>query len=690
MILAKIDGTPLDLHIDAVYACGVRFNDGLSLGLDIEAVKWFAILHDLGKANPHWKDNIIKNNFNDFVYRHEIGSLAFIDIVPEKYKELVSMLVLSHHKSIDNDDRSFNTLFCDDVYMQHYDDISIWGIEVKKLLKTKYGITCNIPSFERCSEIAKTAKDVYNNLEYGYSEYRGLCMMADEFASYCTEQYPYCKNILELNKEIDFLCYGLFQIPDTSLFNIRNNDYPLSLIDKNETKKHTFTIAPTSSGKTNFAMRMCKGRVFYVLPYQASSDAMYGRFKKVFHSKQYTIGLKHGSSWDSELLSQKEKELSNFYGLPITVMTPYQIFHICLCSNRYETTINDIKNCDVILDEVHTYSGINKSAVYALIDVLVRIGCRIHIITATMPSDMQSVILEKLGVAQTQITKLSDTDTRKYNRHIVHISDIFDINEIVKKYKQGYKVMVVRNQRKLAQKIYKELRDIVGSSNMRLLHSSMKRKKRCNIENELLDIEKRKEGFILVSTQIVEVSLDIDFDTLYTDCADICSLIQRFGRVNRHRKNISECKDVYIIKPKDKSYLPYDQTCVQKTFDLFKQKDGCVLDECEKQIMIDYVHPIDKCPTMNKFNPYGKDGKWGRLLYSNSKMKTDEELEFEMYVGLCENDVDEYMQTYDKGLEIPITKSDVARFSLEKIKNTQRNIYIIPSKRYDNELGFIL
>lgn len=140
-IIAKSDGTPLEQHINRVYECGKRFNKGLNLELDDEVVRWFSIVHDLGKANPIWIESIRTNNYIGM--RHEISSIAFIDIVPDTYRMLVAMLVLSHHKSIDEDEKSFIELFFPKIQERpsentknHFGDIDVWGLRVVNFLKS--------------------------------------------------------------------------------------------------------------------------------------------------------------------------------------------------------------------------------------------------------------------------------------------------------------------------------------------------------------------------------------------------------------------------------------------------------------------------------------------------------------------------------------------------------------------------
>lgn len=73
-----------------------------------------------------------------------------------------------------------------------------------------------------------------------------------------------------------------------------------------------------------------------------------------------------------------------------------------------------------------------------------------------------------------------------------------------------------------------------------------------------------KKPFILIATQIVEISLDIDFDVMFTDNAPIDALIQRFGRVNR-KKSIERKGEIFIYQ--NKNIRPYtNESLLDLTF----------------------------------------------------------------------------------------------------------------------------
>lgn len=115
-------------------------------------------------------------------------------------------------------------------------------------------------------------------------------------------------------------------------------------------------------------MKRTNGRVFYTLPFQASINAMWARFKDVVPNKD--IRVLHAIS---EIVLGKsnpdEQLLQPLVGSSIKVLTPYQLAGIVFGISGFESILLDIKGCDVILDEVHTYSGYSRSMVLCQLDI---------------------------------------------------------------------------------------------------------------------------------------------------------------------------------------------------------------------------------------------------------------------------------------------------------------------------------
>jgi CRISPR-associated endonuclease/helicase Cas3 len=110
--------------------------------------------------------------------------------------------------------------------------------------------------------------------------------------------------------------------------------------------------------------------------------------------------------------------------------------------------------------------------------------------------------------------------------------------------------------------------------NVKLLHSRFIWKDRIEKEQQIQKDYKHTEGVIWVTTQLVEASLDIDFDVLFTEIAPADSLIQRMGRVHRHKKHdYLGDYNVYIYTEVDekKTSRIYEKVLRDKSIELVKE-----------------------------------------------------------------------------------------------------------------------
>lgn len=100
---------------------------------------------------------------------------------------------------------------------------------------------------------------------------------------------------------------------------------------------------------------------------------------------------------------------------------------------------------------------------------------------------------------------------------------------------------VLRDTVSRAQSTYQQLKKAFGASCVKLVHSRFIAVDRMRNDAELLrllgpDSDNRPDKLIVVGTQVIEQSLDIDFDVMITDIAPIDLLLQRMGRLHRHQR----------------------------------------------------------------------------------------------------------------------------------------------------------
>lgn len=664
----------------------------LHLGLDTSIARMGAILHDIGKTSSLFQDTLKKNYQRPpgFLFRHELASLFFISILNEEEKYPIIDMIVAHHKSIYKDAGGKGLLDLDenepDVFEKHIKDFDVWSKDALLILDY-FKIETKPISVDQAKESFYEVIDYCLSRQYGYSQWKGVLIAADHLAS-------------AMSGCIKPLDRKLFVIPDLSYYHTRKSElYPLSLIPTEDMRKHTLVTAPTGAGKTDFLLRRCKGRVFYTLPFQASINAMYERIKGDLNKTDADVRLLHAaSSINLENGTIEEKILQHHIGASVKVLTPHQMASLVFGTKGYEAMIADIKGCDIILDEIHTYSETTQAIVLKIVEILYSIDCRVHIGTATMPSVLYDRLVDILGGSDNIYEiKLPDEVLDTFNRHIIHKADSIESlsNIIDEAIRQNQKILLVCNQVKRAQALFSNLCEKYPNVEKMLVHSRFKRGVRSQLEFNLRNIyNNNTRTCLVISTQVVEVSLDISFDLMVTECAPIDALIQRFGRINRKRSTeiIGHYKPIYVLAPptEKNDALPYGLEVLQRTYDALP--NGNLMKERDAQLMIDTVYPSIEFVNID-LNAVFKDGKWMiKELWHNSKSALLETLDIDSVACIDEADKDLYdTSAYEEQakMEIPVSYRSVGYRGLDKAA-TGSKPFIIPSKAYDNELGLLV
>ncbi len=228
------------------------------------------------------------------------------------------------------------------------------------------------------------------------------------------------------------------------------------------------------------------------------------------------------------------------------------------------------------------------------------LGTRVLIMSATLPSILRKVLEIALGPLDE--VKASEETFRRFRRHRLRLraGDLTSENmliEIRQAARQGLAVLVVATTVGRAQQIWKALRDrrhLGPGPNVRLLHGRFCGRDRFGKEEDLrtavaTGIEERdRQPIVLVATQVVEVSLDVDFDVLFSDPAPTEALHQRFGR-RRRRDN----SDVVVMTTIPPGSLVYSERLVERALKELAGVDGTQIDEAAVQSLLDAVYDGD-------------------------------------------------------------------------------------------------
>jgi CRISPR-associated endonuclease/helicase Cas3 len=334
-------------------------------------------------------------------------------------------------------------------------------------------------------------------------------------------------------------------------------------------EENLILVAPTGVGKTEFAYLWGVGRKnIFALPMRAAVNGVWNRTRALWsqipHCSNEDVALLHGDA-SLELYQNTDMDLegeirpaidmARQLSQPYIVCTADQIAPAALRYPGYERIFAILMNSCLVIDEVQAYDPRAAAIVTHLIKQNHYFGGKTLLMTATLPAFIREGVCEGLEIEPqgNQFIRLLDSpdfsDRAKSIRHRIafrtHDGDyVTCIDEIVMAAIQCKKVLVVSNTINTAASIYKKiglkLEELEEKDKVELilLHSRFtdhhRQEKTQQVYSLMANSQDRSDKpCIIVSTQIVEASLDLDADILFTDAAPADSLIQRMGRVYR-------------------------------------------------------------------------------------------------------------------------------------------------------------
>lgn len=363
---------------------------------------------------------------------------------------------------------------------------------------------------------------------------------------------------------------------------------------------NVIAIAPTGSGKTEAALIWASSkkdweRIIYLLPTRVTSNAIHKRlsdyfgkeFTQLIHSsaRQY-IKEQYDDSYDWKKYFRDKSFFKN-----INICTVDQLLTLGFNLGFWEVKTFHMLNARVIIDEIHLYSPYTLGLIISTIKYLKdNFNTKFYVMTATMPQKLLALLKETLE----DVIIIKDQELLDKARNIFETREnLIDsaLDEIVTNIQAGKKTLIVVNTVDKAIELYESLKDLTKKSGHKAIcyHSRFIRMHRAKKEQEIFELDKLNNGGVLIATQVVEVSLDIDFDVLYTENAPIDAIIQRAGRVNRKRQK-DETK-VIIFKHYEISEKVYDiPNILGNTFLEFKKLFGERLSEKHLNELVDFVY----------------------------------------------------------------------------------------------------
>jgi CRISPR-associated helicase Cas3/CRISPR-associated endonuclease Cas3-HD len=682
------------------------------------------LFHDAGKI-PDGFQKMVGNPepAEPWGQRHEVYSLGFAESVladvPAGELDWVMLGIAAHHRPLEGD-RSLKQLL-GTVYRTPEDLATALGHVdpgAAQELHAWLAITCGLPAAPPPSleQLASAAHRQLNNLIDKWAGdldadplvnltgvlVQGAVTLADHAAS--------AHSGFLMRQPLDA------GYPKTLADRLKNREK--SLFPHQEqalaVTGHLLLRAPTGMGKTEAALLWASSqvgqlqhltggipRVFYTLPYVASINAMSGRLGNelnraggadlvgVAHSRAASYYLKlavnpddcnrrGGTDRDDMLvraarLAVARNKATRLFREPVRVGTPYQLLRGALAGPAHSGILIDSANSVFILDELHAYEPKRLGLLLAMIRLWTRLGGRIAVMSATLPQALAELLIIALGAPPALVEPPADwTWPVRHRLHLRagHLTAPVSVTEITQRLRAGDSVLVVANNVADATYLYDLLAPEVTAAHGRdaalLLHSRFKTGDRAAMEGKILarfEAGKPRQPGLLVATQTVEVSLNVDFDALHTSGAPLEPLIQRFGRVNRLGSRTAPAP-VIIHEP---SYGPrradpaeyadgvYGAEPARLAWQILARHDGDELDEKLFGQWLDTVYATGwgqewRTEVEREYRNWDRDWLQFQQPFDNRDHLSDEfDKLFDGAEAILEEDADEYLHLLTKG-----------------------------------------
>jgi CRISPR-associated endonuclease/helicase Cas3 len=554
------------------------------------------LLHDIGKCASGFQEK--KNLWG---YRHELLSVPFVQFLdfPERERNLIALAILTHHKPLDEiadilpfrvpgipvrlefDERLEELLerveYIENFFLPRIPNMEAYYFGTKKPPKRfrlpedwkeklgEFDFQQLMGWYEENVEAEKTALTFM----------RGLLNASDHLASAGETGIQLLPDIAERLEA---------KIP-------RGKLRPVQL-EASESEGNLLLRAPTGYGKTEAALLWANrnafrkktgiaSRIFYVLPYKASINAMHQRMLGVF-SDPSLVGVLHSSAGFYMYASFMEyRRLSSLYRkiyTPMKVTTPFQLMKAFFGVGFHEMLKTELSGSLLVFDEIHAYEPNVLGIILAMLEMLKGYKTKTLVMSATLPDFIEELFVDVLNP---KVLKVPDDEADRFTRHRIEIVDGSIDNNLHDFAQEAANnnltpALIACNTVDRAVESYGQLKD--AGYRVMLLHSRFTYGDREELEKKLRD--NLSEYDFVVATQVVEVSLDISFKTILTEPAPLDALIQRFGRVNRHGWKEKRITTVHVLtEGSEKDSKVYDPRIVEESLELLEELNGHELRE---------------------------------------------------------------------------------------------------------------
>lgn len=697
----------------------------------------FIYFHDIGKLTEEFQSNIKEgkssNNYPHALYSfYMLLNFDYISVLPI---ELERLSVLAHHTQLHSsiyDGVKNRPVFCNEKIYEFIDEImdvyhNLSFDSFFDLNKFDFNPNFNFKSLQFIkskNKLVKSSSKYEDKIELKvvFCFFFSILQLCDDYSSHNFSQF--IKNeIVNSNKLYDSIMenpsdYVLILEKDYigEVFgNYKLYNFQKELLDSNS--QYSLLFAPCGRGKTEAALgwaltslkKFNKNKIIFAMPTQVTSNAMWERLIKIFGEEN--VGLYHGKSFiklndsfDYKDFNDMHSEVfkGNIFFKPITITTiDHLIYSFVHGFSQADFALGNILNSVIIFDEVHYYDQITLNHLFTLYNLIKKMNIPHLLMSGTLPN----FFLDNFNSYQ----KFTDEDGLKFHPFSINFRNELLVNtaesnfisedlvkEINENYDNSLKQFFIFNTIERAKQFYINLKKINKDFNIVLYHSQFTHFDRIKKENEIIKKCSSDESFILIATQIIEISLDISADVMYTEIAPPDALGQRGGRLNRKKE--SGVYEMNIFE--SKSHVPYDEELINRTKDSIRLGKVSYISFKEWCDEVYFDKKLEKSNLLKFFNDsvlFGNqprdiafsEEQGNKLEIRDSSFQKVDVIPIEIFNGdnsklIVQNQVKVPLWWINEDEENNLENARV--FFNENVGNKQ---FIISKMKYTYELGFI-
>jgi CRISPR-associated endonuclease/helicase Cas3 len=576
--------------------------------------EWAALLHDAGKIAAGFQLQLSRRD-KPWGERHEVLSLAYVDLLaaalPEDGRAMIAAGVLFHHRCLDDlskwyltepeHEASWEKKFGFDAYAGS-DGQAASGRHAALLAWLAAQLGAAVPASD-CGDLWRRARIMFAAAEDRWEsvpEAEGLVAVLLQGAVTLADHSASADIKLDAETPLPFHFMDRIAAP-----------YPHQVAAA-AADGHLVLLSPTGSGKTEsglgWASRQLetmpgRPRLVWLLPYRASIDAIRDRFADYFGCGADGIGVLHATT-AATLLSRvvcddqapgpadarKARAMAGAMRLfkqRVRVATPHQLLRAALAGPGYASALLEQANSVFVLDELHAYDPETFGRICAAMRLWEQLGSRVAVLSATLAPPMIELVRDSLSAPVTVAAAAPGTAPV---RHRLVLDDQpltapASLHRIRGWLGDGHSVLVVANTVRTAQRVFRELAPDPDAEDAVLLHAKFKLRDRARIEKRIRERHPERQpgdpalrgGGLTVSTQVLEVSLCLDYDRGASELAPVEAIAQRAGRVNRRGRHPDGAVEFRVHAVE--SHLPYDEGAINSALLALGDWDGKLLTE---------------------------------------------------------------------------------------------------------------